>query len=67
VTHLTFDYHFNQIENKIPSSVTHLTFGYNYNQSIKAIPTSVTHLTLLGNYKFDEMYELREKGVIVEC
>ena len=48
MTHLTFEYFFNQPLNKddIPKSVTHLIFGYHFNQPLKKddIPNSVTHL-----------------------
>src|ERR1700761_9465678 len=43
VTHLTFDYFFNQdIKGCIPDSVTHLIFGNCFNQDIKdCIPANV--------------------------
>jgi hypothetical protein len=45
ITHLTFDYDYNQPTNQLPSSITHLTFGYCYNQPSTDLLSCITHLT----------------------
>ena len=52
ITHLTFDYYFNQPVDKLPNGITHLTFGICFNQTLDGLPYSVCNITFYYYYKF---------------
>src|SRR5947208_3141972 len=52
ITHLFFDYEFNQSVDNLPPNITYLTFGSNFNQPVDYLPKTLTHLTF--GYDFNQ-------------
>ena len=44
LTHLTFEYNFNQKVDNLPKNLTHLTFDYNFNQKVDNLPKTLIYL-----------------------
>src|SRR5574343_301966 len=52
ITHLTFNYDFDQTVDNLPVTLTHLTFGHKFNQEVNNLPANLTHLKFGYNFNY---------------